>query len=87
MTILALGGHEFSRKRGNEAIRDYMLALAEGPEPRVCLLPTASGDPAEQIAAFRASLGGLDVRLSHVSLFRLEADVDRPRASICSPRT
>ena len=74
MNILALGGHEFSRKRGNEAIRDYMLALAEGPEPRVCLLPTASGDPADQIATFRSSLGGLSCDLSHVSLFRLEVE-------------
>ena len=74
MTILALGGHEFSRKRGNEAISDYMLALAEGPEPRVCLLPTASGDPADQIAAFRASLGDLPCDISHVALFRLEAE-------------
>ena len=73
-TILALGGHEFSRKRGNEALRDYMLALADGPRPRVCLLPTASGDPADQIAAFRASLGGLSCELSHVSLFRLETE-------------
>jgi peptidase E len=71
-TILALGGHEFSRRRGNEAIRDYMLALADGPEPSVCLLPTASGDPTDQINAFRASLGGLPCKLSHLSLFRLE---------------
>ncbi|MFI5121596.1 MAG: Type 1 glutamine amidotransferase-like domain-containing protein [Vicinamibacteria bacterium] len=74
-TILALGGHEFSRRRGNEAIRDYMLALADGPAPRVCLLPTASGDPADQIAAFRSSLSGLPCDLSHVSLFRLESEV------------
>ena len=73
-TILALGGHEFTRKRGNEAIRDYMLALAGAVEPRVCLLPTASGDPAEQIAAFRSSLGRSPCRLSHVSLFRLETE-------------
>ena len=73
-TILALGGHEFSRKRGNEALRDYMLALADGPRPKICLLPTASGDPADQIAAFRASLGGLSCELSHVSLFRLETE-------------
>jgi dipeptidase E len=73
-TILALGGHEFSRKRGNEAIRDYMLALAASAVPRVCLLPTASGDPAEQIAAFRGSLGGSACRISHVSLFRLETE-------------
>jgi peptidase E len=73
-TILALGGHEFSRKRGNEAIRDYMLALADATVPRVCLLPTASGDPAEQIAAFRSSLSGSRCELSHVSLFRLETE-------------
>ena len=71
-TILALGGHEFSRKLGNEAIRDYILALAPGPKPRICLLPTASGDPEDQITAFRASLGGLRCELSHLSLFRLE---------------
>lgn len=74
-TILALGGHEFSRKRGNEALRDYMLALADGPRPKVCLLPTASGDPADQIAAFRSNLGGQECELSHVSLFRLETEV------------
>jgi len=73
-TILALGGHEFSRKRGNEALRDYILALADGPRPRICLLPTASGDPADQIAAFRSSLGAHPCELSHVSLFRLETE-------------
>ena len=41
-TILALGGHEFSRKRGNEAMRDYMLALADGP--RAAGLPAADGE-------------------------------------------
>jgi dipeptidase E len=76
-TILALGGHEFSRKKGNEAIRDHMLERAAGTDPRrlrVCLLPTASGDPADQIAAFRSSFAGLRCNLSHVSLFRLETE-------------
>jgi peptidase E len=73
-TILALGGHEFSRRRGNEAIRDYIVALADAIEPRICLLPTASGDPVEQIAAFRAALRGIPSRLTHVSLFRLETE-------------
>ena len=41
---------------------------------RVCLLPTASGDPTDQIAAFRSSFGGLRCSLSHVSLFRLETE-------------
>jgi peptidase E len=69
--IVALGGHEFSRRRGNEAIAEYVLALAP-PEPRVCLLPTASGDAEDQIRAFRAALGDRTAEVSHVSLFRLE---------------
>jgi dipeptidase E len=69
---VALGGHEFSRRRGNEALRDYVLGLASTEEPRVCLLPTASGDAEQQIVAFRRSLGDLRCRPSEVSLFRLE---------------
>ena len=72
MLILALGGHEFSRRRGNEALRDYMLGLVETERPRICLLPTASGDTREQIAAFRQSMGSSDCQVSDLSLFRLE---------------
>jgi dipeptidase E len=72
--ILALGGHEFSRRTGNEAIRDFMLGLAAVERPRVCLLATASGDPAEQIGSFRRSLGETRAELSQVSLFRLESE-------------
>jgi peptidase E len=68
---VALGGHEFSRRSGNEALRDYVLGLADSPEPEICLLPTASGDAEQQIIAFRRSLGGLACH-SEISLFRLE---------------
>jgi dipeptidase E len=70
--ILALGGHEFSRRRGNEAIAAHMLALTVRHRPRICLLPTASGDAADEIAAFRSSLADHDCELSALSLFRLE---------------
>jgi dipeptidase E len=69
--ILALGGHELNRRRGNEAITDYVLRLVPD-RPRICLLPTASGDPREQITAFRTALRGSGAEVSHVSLFRLE---------------
>jgi peptidase E len=71
---MVLGGHEFSRRRGNEALRDYVLGLAGVEHPRICLLPTASGDAEAQIAAFRQSLGDLPCRPSDVSLFRLEGE-------------
>jgi peptidase E len=81
--ILALGGHEFNRRRGNEAIVEYMLALAP-PAPRVCLLPTASGDAEDQIRAFRSALGGRAGEASSVSLFRLEHETVRVREHLLS---
>jgi dipeptidase E len=82
--ILALGGHEFSRRRGNEAVVEYMLALAPRERPRICLLPTASGDAAEQINAFSGSLGDRGCELSHLSLFRLEQTPVRLREHLLS---
>jgi dipeptidase E len=69
--ILALGGHDFDRRAGNDAISDLIVALAESPNPKVCLLPTASGDPEDQIARFRRAISDRDAIPHAISLFRL----------------
>ncbi len=69
--ILALGGHEFDRRNGNGAICDLIVDLVESSQPRVCLLPTASGDPEDQISRFRRAFGERDCIPTVVSLFRL----------------
>jgi dipeptidase E len=69
--ILALGGHEFDRRAGNDAICDLIVELADSPRPRICLLPTASGDPEDQIARFKRAFGERDCEPSVISLFRL----------------
>ena len=75
--ILALGGHDFDRRAGNDAICDLIVALAERPRPRICLLPTASGDPQEQITRFRRAFAERDCVPEVISLFRLgERPVD-----------
>ena len=61
--LLLLGGHEFDRLDGNEVLSDFMLELAGPDRPKVCLLPTASGDPDHQISAFRPA-GSSDVFVS-----------------------
>jgi peptidase E len=71
MRILALGGHDFSDRGPDRAIADYVRRLLDGPNPRVCLLPTASGDPADQIARFRGVFGARRCDVSDLSLFRL----------------
>ena len=69
--ILALGGHDFDRRVGNDAICDLIVELAESPRPRICLLPTASGDPQDQIARFRRAFAERDCVPEVISLFRL----------------
>ncbi len=69
--ILALGGHDFDRRAGNDAICDLIVDLADTPRPKVCLLPTASGDPEDQIARFRRSFAERDCVPQAISLFRL----------------
>ena len=75
--ILALGGHDFDRRVGNDAICDLIVELAASPRPRICLLPTASGDPEDQIARFRRAFAERDCVPEVISLFRLgEKPVD-----------
>ena len=69
--ILAIGGHEFTSRDGNGAICDLIVELADSAHPRICLLPTASGDPGDQVAAFRRAFGERGCEPSAISLFRL----------------
>jgi len=69
--ILALGGHDFDRRDGNDSICDLIVELAATPRPRICLLPTASGDPEDQISRFRRAFGERDCVPGVLSLFRL----------------
>lgn len=69
--LLVMGGHEFDRLDGNESICDYIIELTALEKPRICLLPTASGDPEDQISRFRRSFGSRGCEVSDISLFRL----------------
>jgi len=72
--ILTLGGHDFSSRPPDRAVCELMLRLASehaGDRPRICIVPTASGDTSEQIARFYASFGERACEPSDLSLFRL----------------
>lgn len=69
--ILALGGGGFTAGPIDAALDDLVLELAARRDPRICFLPTASGDPDEQIARFYATYRDRPCEPSHLSLFRL----------------
>jgi dipeptidase E len=67
--IFALGGGGFSMERDGSLLDEYALSLTGAERPRVCFLPTASGDADHYVVRFyRRFSGHFDA--SHVSLFR-----------------
>jgi dipeptidase E len=68
--IVAFGGGGFSMEPTNPLLDDYVVSVAARPRPRVCFLPTASGDADHYIVRFYRAFGLRGCETSHVSLFR-----------------
>jgi len=68
--IIALGGGGFSMEPDNLALDRYILSLWRGSnrEPRVCFIPTATGDSADYINRFYLAFEKLPCRPTHLSL-------------------
>jgi peptidase E len=73
-TIVAMGGGGFSMEPDNPLLDDYVLSLAAGPQPRVCFIPTASGDADSCIVKFYDAFGNGRSVPTHLSLFRRTVD-------------
>jgi peptidase E len=81
--IVALGGGGFSMERESSLLDDYVLSLTATDRPKVCFLPTASGDADHYIVRFYRRFAAM-CDASHVSLFRrdqgtggVEEDLER----------
>jgi dipeptidase E len=68
--IVAFGGGGFSMEAGNPLLDDYVLSLTGAERPRVCFLPTASGDADHYVVRFYRAFCAARCEPSHVSLFR-----------------
>jgi len=71
--IVALGGGGFSMEPDNPLLDDYILSLTGRTQPRVCFVPTASGDADSYVAQFYRAFARRDCRASHLPLFQREA--------------
>ena len=72
--IVAMGGGGFSMEPDNPLLDDYVLSLLEKSSPRVCFLPTASGDSDSYIVKFYEAFGNGRCVPTHLSLFRRTID-------------
>ena len=66
--IVTFGGLRPSRGRTHPLI-SYVLSLSDKDYPKVCFIPTATGDSAASIVAFYDRFPASDAQRSHLALF------------------
>ena len=72
-----MGGGSFAAEPAGSRLDAYVLALSGTPRPKICFLPTASGDAATYITKFYEAFGER-AEAVHVALF------GRPRTDIAA---
>jgi peptidase E len=80
--IVAFGGGGFSLESDNTLLDDHVLALTGVARPRICFLPTASGDADHYIVRFYRAFAASRCEPSHLSLFRRESSVQDPQSHL-----
>lgn len=82
--IVAFGGGGFSMESGNPLLDEYVLGLCRSERPRVCFLPSASGDADHYVVRFYRAFPAERCEASHISLFRREQGPEDLRAHLLS---
>ncbi|MFP5389839.1 MAG: Type 1 glutamine amidotransferase-like domain-containing protein [Thermoleophilia bacterium] len=82
--IVAFGGGGFSMESGNPLLDEYVLGLCRGERPKVCFLPSASGDADHYVVRFYRAFPAERCEASHISLFRREQGPEDLRAHLLS---
>ena len=81
--IVAFGGGGFSMESGNPLLDDFVRSLTGIKRPRVCFLPTASGDADHYVVRYYNAFRHCS-EASHISLFRREKGVGNIRDHLLS---
>lgn len=68
--IIALGGGGFSMEPDNPLLDLYILKQAKNTKPKICFIPTASGDSDNYITRFYDFFNEQNCEPSHLSLFK-----------------
>ncbi len=82
--IVAFGGGGFSMESGNPLLDEYVLGLCRRERPRVCFLPSASGDADHYVVRFYRAFPAERCEASHISLFRREQGPEDLREHLLS---
>ena len=67
--IVAIGGGGFGRSLGSLEIEKYIISLTRKKNPKICFIPTASGDSTLYKLNFYRAFSKLDCITSHIDFF------------------
>ena len=73
--IIAIGGGGFNRKNSSYLIEEYILNLTKKDSPKICFLPTATGDDNSYIVRFYSIFSHLNCKPSHIEFFKRTTDL------------
>ena len=73
--IIAIGGGGFGRNNSSQLIEEYLLNTSDEKTPKICFLPTATGDNDSYIVRFYSIFTHLKCIPSHIEFFKRTTDI------------
>ena len=74
--IVAIGGGGFGRSLGDLIIERYIVSLTNKERPKICFIPTASGDNNQYKLNFYRAFGKLNCLTTHLDFFSRTCDLE-----------
>ena len=74
--IVAIGGGGFGRNNTSDLIEKYILTLSDKTSPKICFLPTATGDSDSYIVRFYSIFTKLNCKPTHIEFFKRTTDIE-----------
>ena len=75
--IVAIGGGGFGRSLGTLEIEKYIISLINKKRPKICFIPTASGDSSLYKLNFYRAFSKLDCITSHIDFFSRTENLEK----------
>ena len=75
--IIAIGGGGFGRNNSSNLIENYILNLSGKDCPKICFIPTATGDNDSYIVRFYSIFTRLNCIPSHIEFFKRTIDIHK----------
>jgi len=75
--IVAIGGGGFGRSLGCLEIEKYIISLINKKRPKICFIPTASGDSSLYKLNFYRAFSKLDCITSHIDFFSRTENLEK----------